>query len=157
MNITKVSYTRKFNIGNYESCDLMVEAQLNEKDNPLEVWSILADNTEMWYINSQSKTKPKAENVEGIKPRETPSISSPFHQPSTSPTSIHWQSMPPPKSKPEKGPWEKCSQIDHPEVQAIIAKLEGQTYPVQLNGHTYWLLHDQESQAINGVGRRMKV
>jgi len=61
MNITKVAYTRKFNLGNYESLDLSIEAVLNEKDNPLEVWSILSDNAEMWFISEKTrKTKQDA-------------------------------------------------------------------------------------------------
>jgi hypothetical protein len=55
MNITKVAYTRKFNLGNYETLDLSIEAVLNEKDNPLEVWSILSDNAEMWFISERNK------------------------------------------------------------------------------------------------------
>jgi hypothetical protein len=55
LNITKVSYSRKYNLGNYESLDVAAEAVLNEKDNPLEVWTILADNTEMWYIAEKNK------------------------------------------------------------------------------------------------------
>lgn len=59
INITKVSYTRKYNLGNYESLDLSAEAQLFDKDNLLEAWSILADNTEMWFIDYQrKKTQP---------------------------------------------------------------------------------------------------
>ena len=57
MNVTKVAYTRKFNIGNYESVDVSIEAQLNDKDNPLEVWSILADNAEMWFIGEKTRKK----------------------------------------------------------------------------------------------------
>ena len=60
MNITKVSYSRKFSLGNYETLDLSVEAALNEKDNPLEVWNILADNTEMWYISEKNKKEKSA-------------------------------------------------------------------------------------------------
>lgn len=50
---------RKFNLGNYETLDLAAEAELNETDNPLEVWNIIRDNIEMQFINMQ-KPKPKA-------------------------------------------------------------------------------------------------
>jgi hypothetical protein len=82
LNITKVSYSRKYNLGNYETLDVAAEAVLNEKDNPLEVWTILADNTEMWYIAEKNKkanpqpkqpstpqpqvTQPKPETVANI-------------------------------------------------------------------------------------------
>ena len=82
MNITKVSYSRKYNLGNYETLDVAAEAVLNEKDNPLEAWSILADNTEMWFIAEKNKkanpqqkqpstpqpnaTQPKPEAVKNI-------------------------------------------------------------------------------------------
>jgi hypothetical protein len=87
LNISKVSYSRKFNLGNYETMDLEVEAQLNEKDNPLEGWSILADNTEMWFIDYQRK---KAKNMEseGKPQAQTPSVQTPFSKPSNSPPSI---------------------------------------------------------------------
>ena len=55
MKITKVSFNRKFNLGNYESLDVGAEAELGENDNALEVWSILRDNSEMWYIDQQRK------------------------------------------------------------------------------------------------------
>jgi hypothetical protein len=55
VNITKVSFSRKFNIGNYESLDASMEAELSEKDNPHEVLTILKDNVEMWFID-QRKT-----------------------------------------------------------------------------------------------------
>lgn len=67
---------------------------------------------------------------------------------------LHWQQMPPPQSKPENGPWEKCTMLEHPELQALIAKLDGNKFPQQINGHKCWLLHDIETNAINGVGRR---
>src|SRR5208282_3057097 len=61
MQITKVSFTRKYNLGNYESCDISMEAQIDEKDNPLEVMTILSDNIEMEYIALQQKKQPPKE------------------------------------------------------------------------------------------------
>lgn len=60
MNINKASVTRKFNLGNYESIDLTLEADLNEKDNPLNCLQELRDAIEMEFINMQRKDKPAA-------------------------------------------------------------------------------------------------
>lgn len=65
MRITKVSVTRKFNLGSYENITLSAEAELAEKDNALEVWNILKDNAEMCFLDmqrkkqAQSQTNPK--------------------------------------------------------------------------------------------------
>lgn len=55
MKITKAVFERTFNMGNYESLRVGAEAELGENDNALEVWSILRDNSEMWYIDQQRK------------------------------------------------------------------------------------------------------
>ena len=58
MKVTKVMVNRKFNLGNYETLDMAAEAELNDTDNPLEIWQVLRDNIEMEYIVMQNKTKP---------------------------------------------------------------------------------------------------
>jgi hypothetical protein len=55
MKITKVMVNRKFNLGNYETLDIAAEAELNETDNPLEIWGVLKDNIEMSFIDMQKK------------------------------------------------------------------------------------------------------
>jgi hypothetical protein len=57
MKITKVMVNRKFNLGNYESIDISAEAELGEKDTAFEVWSILKDNADNWFMESK-KPKP---------------------------------------------------------------------------------------------------
>jgi hypothetical protein len=57
MKITKVMVNRKFNLGNYESIDVAAEAELSEKDTAFEVWSILKDNADNWFMESK-KPKP---------------------------------------------------------------------------------------------------
>jgi hypothetical protein len=144
MNISKVSYTRKFNLGNYESCDLMVEAQLNEKDNPLEVWSILADNAEMWFIGSQKKDKPKAESNE----------SKSTTQPTTFGNQPKWEPMP--ATSTNKGAWEKTVDTQNPQVHQLIQVLTTKDTAIQKEGYTYWLLKDRETGELQGLGRRQK-
>jgi hypothetical protein len=62
LKITKVAINRKFNLGNYESLDAFAEAELSEKDNAVEVWTVLRDNAEMWFTDQQRKKKePSAE------------------------------------------------------------------------------------------------
>ena len=57
---------RKFHLPDYESIDVAAEAELSETDNPLEIWSVLVDNAEMWFIDRQRKNKtatpPQTEN-----------------------------------------------------------------------------------------------
>lgn len=55
MKITKVMVNRKFNLGGYESLDMAAEAELNETDNPLEIWNIIRDNIEMCFTDMQRK------------------------------------------------------------------------------------------------------
>ncbi len=81
MIISKIVYNRKFNLGNYETQDLTIEAQLNEKDNPLEVWTILADNTEMWHIDYMRKRNAES----GGAAKSTPNVQSSPNQPPNSP------------------------------------------------------------------------
>lgn len=145
MNITKVSYSHKFNLGNYETCDLGVEAQLNEKDNLQEVWNILADNVEMWFINkmrSASKQDAKLPTVPQP-PTVTP-------LPTPSPTPIKWEQMPP----TEKGPWEKTVDTTNPKIQQIITKLDQENRPIFCEDGVYWLM--KTDGKIEGVGRRLK-
>jgi len=80
MKITKVSFNRKFNLGNYESLDAGMEAEIADTDNPLEVLTILKDNVEMWHID-QTRKKP-VENGEGTQP----STLTPSPKPSPTPT-----------------------------------------------------------------------
>ena len=68
MKVTKVMVNRKFNLGNYETLDMAAEAELNDTDNPLEIWQVLRDNIEMEYIAMQNKTKPTPTS----KPQPTP-------------------------------------------------------------------------------------
>lgn len=84
MIISKISYNRKFNLGNYETQDLTIEAQLNEKDNPLEVWTILADNTEMWHIDYMRKRNAES----GGAAKSTPNVQSSPNQPPNSPPKL---------------------------------------------------------------------
>lgn len=58
MNIKTVSVSRKFNLGNYESLDLYMEADLAANENPKEALAILRDNLEMTFAEMQ-RAKPK--------------------------------------------------------------------------------------------------
>jgi hypothetical protein len=53
MNIKTVSVSRKFNLGNYESLDLYIEADLAANENPKEALAILRDNLEMTFAEMQ--------------------------------------------------------------------------------------------------------
>lgn len=75
-------------------------------------------------------------------------ISSPGSAPASTPT---WQPMTP----TQKGPWEQTSDLQHPEVQAILGTmaLEGKTV-VNIGSVTYWkVVRDGK---LVGLGRRAK-
>jgi hypothetical protein len=68
MKLTAISLNRKFNLGNYETLDVGLEAQLSEKDNPLDAWKQLEDLAEM---HLQTRTaKPEAKPTIAPKPSE---------------------------------------------------------------------------------------
>ena len=136
MNITKVSYSRKFSLPNYENLDLSIEAQLNEKDNPLEVWSILSDNAEMWFIGERNKKAKTQVPLQQPVPQVTAT-------PSTS-TPIKWEPMPP----SPKGPWEKSDYLD----KEIYDKLCETGKAVYKDGYLYWIL--KQDGKVDGLGRR---
>ena len=144
MNITKVSYSRKFSLPNYENLDLSIEAQLNEKDNPLEVWSILADNTEMWFIDHQRKKEtPKPAQTPTTQPVGTPLKNETPQTPAIS-TTLKWEPMPP----SPKGPWEKSEDLD----KEIYDKICETGKAVYKNGYLYWIL--KKDGKVDGLGRR---
>jgi hypothetical protein len=103
MIISKVSFTRKWNLGNFESLDLSIEAQIGEKDNPLETWTILKDNAEMWFIDYKKKLMGGNEGKQ------------PF--PSVSPTS------PKPSATPPTQQRRSINDIAHSFPEIIEAKL----------------------------------
>ena len=150
MNITKVAYSRKFNLGNYETLDLSIEAQLSEKDNPLEVWSILADNAEMWFIAQNNKQTAKLQPQQTQQPQASQQpAASPL--PSPSPTPIKWEKMP----ATEKGSWEKTVNLNNPEIESIIEKIkQADNKVVDIGNYRYWKIYFDNQ--LTGVGRRIK-
>jgi hypothetical protein len=63
-----------------------------------------------------------------------------------------WESM----AATAKGPWEKTSNMNTAEVQELVEKLKDKNTPIQHEGYTYWLLTNQTSHVIEGLGRRKK-
>jgi hypothetical protein len=59
MKIVKVMVNHKFNLGNYETLDIAAEAELSEHDTAFEVWSILKDNAEHWFMESKKPKPPQ--------------------------------------------------------------------------------------------------
>jgi hypothetical protein len=71
MRIIEVTYQRKINTGNYENVCIGAKAELGPNDNPQEVWSILKDNVEMWWVDQQ-KPKPVVPVVPQVDPLKCP-------------------------------------------------------------------------------------
>ncbi|MCJ7632454.1 hypothetical protein MUP77_08690 [Candidatus Bathyarchaeota archaeon] len=59
MKLTNASLERTYNLGNYESLRVGLEAQLSEQDNPLDVWKQLEDLAEMYLQTRLSKAEEK--------------------------------------------------------------------------------------------------
>lgn len=141
MNITKVYFGRKFSLGNFEMLELGVEAALNEKDNPLEVWSILSDNAEMWFISQKNKKSAAPQPTVNPLKNESP-------QTPTAPTQLKWEQMPP----SPKGPWEKTTDLNTPETNALYDKLCETGRALFQDGYLYWVL--KKDGKVDGLGRR---
>lgn len=136
MKITKVGFTRKFNLGGYESLDVSAEAELNEKDNALEVWTILKDNAEMWFIDLQrAKTKPQQTEPEMPKGGVIIDLET-----------LVWQDMP----ATEKGVWQKSEtkNASYYAIKKAIEEKDGK--PTFMGHHIVWLNSD------GTLGRRKK-
>lgn len=56
MKITEVSYRRKFNLGNYETLDVELTAEVNEFETAEMILDSLSDQARDWYLK---KTKAK--------------------------------------------------------------------------------------------------
>lgn len=68
------------------------------------------------------------------------------------PINAIWQEMP----ASHKGPWEKTTDLNNPDITQLICKLKEKNTPIQHEGYTYWLLTNQTSRQIEGVGRRQR-
>lgn len=72
MKLTNASLERTYNLGNYESLRVGLEAQLSEQDNPLDVWKQLEDLAEMYLQTRLSKATSKAEVKPAAEPKPQP-------------------------------------------------------------------------------------
>ncbi len=85
MKIDRVSLERKFNLGNYETLDVGLEAMLGEKDNPLDVWKQLEDLAELYLQARTAKPETKPASAEAPKLAVAPK---PVVTPPTSPPQV---------------------------------------------------------------------
>jgi hypothetical protein len=60
MQINKVSFTRKFNLGSYESCDVYYEAQLSDGEAANTILNVLKNMSDEWIKQYASKPAEKA-------------------------------------------------------------------------------------------------
>ena len=140
MRIEKAVFTRKYNLGNYESLDLSLESSLGDKDNPQEVWSVLQDQADVWFANRNRK-----KSEEPIMPEEKPQEKKYFNA-----DALIWKFMPP----TDKGPWESTESSDKSEYREIVDALEAADKPLFSKDALYWLLKKEDK--VTGIGRRKK-
>ena len=67
-------------------------------------------------------------------------------------TTVTWEDMGLSRSGKQ---WDKTLDINNPELQVIITKLEASEGPKYHDNILYWLLRNQTSKAVEGVGRRV--
>ena len=138
MKIHKVVYTRKYNLGNYETEDLQIEAEVGE-DNPQTVWTALADQADSWHAGHNKPAPP----VTVAQPKVTV-------QETITPQAVTWQNRP----ATSLGPYESTSDISHPEISQLILKCEEEQKAVDQNGYRYWTM--KKDGIVNALARRKK-
>ena len=138
MKTTKVTFNRKFNIGNYQTIDVGGEIELGEKDNMLEAWTIGIDNAEMWHLDYQRKMEKK---------QETPKLEPPLEKGIIIDLeTLVWQEMP----ATDKGAWQK-SETRNASYYAVKKAIEAKDgKPAYMEGYIIWLNSDDT------LGRRKK-
>ena len=53
MKLIKITYTRKYNLGNYETHDITLEAELQDDDSPATVLTSLANVASDWHLSQK--------------------------------------------------------------------------------------------------------
>ena len=139
MKITKVNYGRTYNLGEYNSERLDLEAELAEGDSPQTVWTALADQADSWHAGHNKPTPP----VTVAQPKVTV-------QETKTPQTITWQNRP----ATSLGPYESTSDISHPEISQLILKCEEEQKAVDQNGYRYWTM--KKDGTVNALARRKK-
>lgn len=84
MKLKEISYTRKYNEGNYETTDLSITAELDENDSPKTVWTELANIADDWHLTHvrEKKAAQSAEPapVQRVAPLQAQPVKSPMQQ-----------------------------------------------------------------------------
>ena len=63
MKITKIVYTRKYNLGSYESHDITLEAEIQDDDSPATVLTSLANVASDWHLSQKRQAQTSPENT----------------------------------------------------------------------------------------------
>lgn len=101
MKLKEISYTRKYNLGNYETEDLSITAELYEQDSPKTVWTELANIADDWHLQ-HVREKKAAQSTEA-----TPTINA-GRLPPTEPQRVQ------PLQQPVKSPMQQANENSYP-------------------------------------------
>lgn len=138
MKITKVAFNRKFNLGNSETLDASMEAELTEKDNPQEALTILRDNVEMWFIDQQRR-KPAANSNTPVDPKQELEEKKRDFDPDL----CNWQNK-----TGSNGDYQMAK--DGQDYRKLfVYLLEAEKNFAKISGYSYWLFKDKVT-----VGRK---
>ena len=136
MRIITVTFSRKFNLGNYETLGASMEAEISDVDNPQETLTILRDNVEMWFRDQQKKPVGEQQNqpVEPKQPKPQPEKKA---EPKIDVTGLKWEEI------KTENPFEVCKDYEAEAYKLLKAKIaEKQGKPIWLDNYTFWIMRD---------------
>lgn len=138
MKIIKISYTRKYNLGNFESHDITLEAEVQDDDSPQAVLTSLANVASDWHLSQKReavKTPAQLANEEYTR---------------THTQTVTWQ----PRPATSLGPYEATTNLTDPNVQALVQKCEEEQHVIDKDGYRYWVM--KKNGVVEALARRPK-
>ena len=143
MKLIKITYTRKYNLGNYETHDITLEAEMQDDDNPQTVLTSLANVASDWHL-SQKREATQAQPV------KTPAQLANEEYTRTHPQTVTWQ----PRPATSLGPYEATTNLTDPNVQALVQKCEEEQHAIDKDGYRYWVM--KKNGVVEALARRPK-
>lgn len=142
MKIIKISYTRKYNLGNFESHDITLEAEVQDDDSPQAVLTSLANVASDWHLSQKREAAPQ--------PVKTPAQLANEEYTRTHPQTVTWK----PRPATSLGPYEATTDLTHTNVQALVQKCEEEQHAIDKDGFRYWVM--KKNGVVEALARRPK-